>query len=72
MKNLNKLHEIVWQQVDNLCGEGYEVIEIAAVLSTAGLSLYRSALNETDYNNMVDNISDLRGKVIKITPPSIN
>ena len=48
--------------VDNLCGE-YGAMEVAAILMTQALTIYKSAMSEQDYNNMVDSISASRDKV---------
>jgi hypothetical protein len=52
---------------DEMAGE-YGVLEIAAIMMTQALSLYRSSLDEEDYNSMVDNISASRNKVHKFEP----
>ena len=43
-------------------------IEIAAILVAQALSIYKTVLEEDEYNNMVDSISDSRDKIIKLTP----
>ena len=48
--------------VDNLSGE-YGAMEVAAIMMTQALSIYKSALSDEDYNKMVDNISGSRNKV---------
>lgn len=54
--------------VDNLCGE-YGAMEVAAILMTQALTIYKSALSEQDYNNMVDSISNSRDKVKTFDKP---
>jgi hypothetical protein len=44
-------------------------IEIAAILMTHALTLYKTVLSEEGYNNIVDRISDLRGDVKIINAP---
>jgi 5-bromo-4-chloroindolyl phosphate hydrolysis protein len=48
--------------VDSLCGE-YGAMEVAAIMMTQALTIYKSALSDEDYNNMVDSISNSRNKV---------
>jgi two-component SAPR family response regulator len=54
--------------VDNLCGE-YGTMEVAAIMMTQALTIYKSAMSEQDYNNMVDNISASRDKVKTFSKP---
>ena len=48
--------------------EQYGAMEVAAIMMTQSLSIYRTSLDEIDYNNMVDNISSSRNKVKKFIP----
>jgi hypothetical protein len=48
--------------------ELYDPMEVAAIMMAQALSLYKTGLDEIDYNKMVDNISASRSKVIKFTP----
>lgn len=72
MNDLDLLHNKIWQLIDDLAGDGYSILEIAAVMTTSSLTLYRSSLNETEYNMMIDQISDMRDKAHVIQPPVIN
>ena len=54
--------------VDDLCGE-YGAMEVAAIMMTQALTIYKSAMSEQDYNNMVDNISASRDKVKTFSKP---
>ena len=38
-------------------------LEIAAIMMTQALSIYRTSMSENEYNKMVDAISDNRDKV---------
>jgi len=65
-----KLQELYNKQLmfaDEMALE-YDALEIAAIMMTQALSLYRSALNEKDYNSMVDTISSSRNQVHKFEP----
>jgi hypothetical protein len=43
-------------------------IAIAAILVAQALSIYKTVLEEDEYNSIVDSISDKRDKVTKLTP----
>jgi hypothetical protein len=61
----DQLHELYSKNlafVDDLCGE-YGAMEVAAIMMTQALTIYKSAMSEEDYNNMVDSISESRNKV---------
>lgn len=47
---------------DTAAGE-YGALEVAAIMLAQSLSIYKSALSETEYHMMVDNISNSRDKV---------
>jgi hypothetical protein len=44
--------------------EEYDPLEVAAIMIVQGLGIYRTMLDEDDYDKMVDNISNLR-KIVK-------
>ena len=43
--------------------EEYDAIEIAAIMATQALSLYRTCMSEEDYQRMVKSIYDQRNEV---------
>ena len=43
-------------------------MEVAAIMMAQSLSIYKTSLDEIDYNKMVDSISASRSKVHKFTP----
>lgn len=43
--------------------EEYSAIEVAAIMATQALSLYRSCMSEEDYQRMVKSIYDQRNEV---------
>lgn len=43
--------------------EEHSPLEVAAIMMTQALSIYRSALSDEEYNAMVDTISDSRSLV---------
>ena len=59
---LQELYSRNLEFVNELAGE-YGAMEVAAIMMTQALSIYKSALSTEEYNNMVDNISDSRNQV---------
>ena len=59
----NEFLEYTSQQV-----EEYGAMEVAGIMLAQAMSIYRTALDEIDYNKMVDSISASRSKVQKFTP----
>jgi hypothetical protein len=53
-----------------MCVE-HSAMEVAAIMMTQALSLYRSSLNEDEYNNMVDMISASRTQIKTFDKPVI-
>ena len=47
-------------------------LEVAAVLATTALSIYKTTLSDEDFNNMVDAISDNRMNIMSfsVAPPN--
>jgi hypothetical protein len=43
--------------------EEYDALAIAGIMTAQALSIYRTVMSETEYNQMVDNISDSRDLV---------
>lgn len=43
--------------------ESHKPLEIAAILATQSLSIYRTILSDEDYQKIVDNISNMRDRV---------
>ena len=48
--------------------EQHGAMAVAAIMMTQALSIYRTALDELDYHNMVDTISKNRDQIKKLTP----
>ena len=46
----------------------YGGLEVAAIMIAQALSIYKTSLEEIDYNKMVDSISANRSQVHKFTP----
>jgi hypothetical protein len=50
-------------QFTNIMLEEYDATEVAAIMITQALSLYRSCMNEEDYQRMVKSIYENRNNV---------
>jgi hypothetical protein len=64
---LEELYEDMLAHTAHMMGE-YGGLEVAAVMMAQALSIYKTALSEMEYNQMVDNISANRTKVKTFTP----
>jgi hypothetical protein len=51
--------------------EEYDSLEIAGVMTAQALSIYRTAMTEVEYNQMVDSISDSRDLVYTFQGPDL-
>lgn len=51
--------------------EKYDALAIAGVMTAQALSIYRTAMSESEYNQMVDSISDSRDLVQTFDGPYI-
>jgi|DEB0MinimDraft_10_1074344.scaffolds.fasta_scaffold41170_3 hypothetical protein len=56
---------------NNLLEEKVDAMMVAAVMSTIGMSLYRTSLSEEDYNKMVKTMFDLRVEVKTFNPSEV-
>jgi hypothetical protein len=65
--NLHELYNSYLEFTSEMV-EQYGAMEVAAIMMTQALSIYRTSLDEIEYNNMVDNISSSRDKVKKFIP----
>ena len=67
---LQRLYDTYLEFTDHMCIEN-SPMEVAAIMMTQALSLYRSSLNEDEYNNMVDMMSASRTQVKTFDKPVI-
>lgn len=65
---LDDLYHAYWEVHNQKIGE-YSPLEVAAILMTQSLTIYKTVLSEEDYNKMVDDISRMRGQVKEIPNP---
>jgi len=67
---LQRLYNQYLEFTDHMAIE-YGAMEVAAIMMTQALSLYRSSLNEDEYNKMVDMISMSRTQIKTFDKPVI-
>ncbi len=65
--DLEKLYQDYWVFHSKQLIE-HTPLELAAVLLAQSLSIYKTVLDENEYNKMIDNISIMRDDVKKLTP----
>jgi len=67
---LQRLYNNYLEFTDHMCVDN-SPMEVAAIMMTQALSLYRSSLNEDEYNHMVDMISASRTQIKTFDKPVI-
>ena len=65
---LENLYQDYWAFHARMIDNDHSPISIAAILVAQALSIYKTVLEEDEYEHMVDSISDSRDKVTKLTP----
>lgn len=65
--NIEDLYQEYWM-IHSQKLDCHDPLEVAAVLLAQAMSIYRTVLNEEDYNNMVDSIDRMRNDVKILTP----
>ena len=68
MDKLLNLRIQVAMDMERYVEDGFDPLEIAAILVTQGLMIYRQVLDDDEYDIMVGDIYDSRGMVRKIIP----
>jgi hypothetical protein len=69
--NIQEIYDRYMKFTDDMVGEYQSVLEIAAVMMAQALSIYKTTMDEEDFNRMVDNISSARDKVQKFERPNL-
>jgi hypothetical protein len=67
---LQQLYDNFLEFTDHMVGI-HGPLEVAAIMMTQALSIYKSAMSEEDYNKMVDMISASRTQVKTFNKPVI-
>jgi hypothetical protein len=64
---LEQLYQKYWDLHSQLLAQGASPIEIAGVLTAQAMVIYKTILSPEEFDLIVDNISDSRDKVKKLT-----
>ncbi len=64
---LENLYQDYWTFHATMIDKDHSPLAIAAILMTQALSIYKTVLEEDEYNSIVDSISDKRDRVTKLT-----
>lgn len=64
---LDKLYQEYWM-IHGQKLNAYDPLEVAAVLMAQAMTIYKTVLDDRDYNKMVDDISTMRDRVKILTP----
>ena len=64
---LDDLYQEYWM-IHSQKFDQHSPLEVAAVLLAQAMTIYRTVLDEEDYNNMVDSIDKMRDDVKILTP----
>jgi hypothetical protein len=65
---LEKLYNNFLEFTDHMVCQ-YDHMAVAGVMMAQALSIYRTGMNEEDYNKMVDSISSMRNQIKKFEKP---
>jgi len=68
MEKLLNLRMQVAMDVERYVEDGFDPLELAAILVTQGLQIYRQVLDDEEYDIMVKDIHDSRNMVKRIIP----
>lgn len=60
---INELYQDYWAIHAQMIDKGHSPLEIAAILVAQSMSIYKTVLDISEYDKMVDSISDLRYNV---------
>jgi hypothetical protein len=69
-QKLQRLYDQYMEFTDHMSVE-YGAMEVAAIMMTQALSIYRSGMSEEEYNQMVDMISASRTQIKTFNKPVI-
>jgi hypothetical protein len=63
---LTDVHDAVLEMIAELLQEGADPFAVAGVMSNIAFSMYKTTLSESDFNLMMDFISQNREKVLRM------
>ena len=70
MSDLASLSAKVSQNISDLL-EDHKPMEVAAIMTTQALAIYKTILTEDEFNLMVDMISESRDRIFIFEPPNV-
>jgi hypothetical protein len=65
--NIEELYHALLRVTAELVNNGYDAMEISAVMTRVALQIYKTKLSDIDYNKMIDYISQSRGEIEKFS-----
>jgi len=66
--SIGELYQEYWAIHAKMIDKDHNPLEIAAILVTQALAIYKTILDNDEYNNMVDGISGSRDQIQELTP----
>ena len=66
-KDINEAYDILGRVTSTLC-EDYEPLAVAAVLMVMGMRIYKTILDDTEYEQIIKDVIDRQDKVFPFTP----
>ena len=66
-KDINEAYEIIGRVTHTLC-EDYEPLAVAAVLMVMGMRIYKTILDESEYEQIIRDVIARQDKVFPFTP----
>ncbi len=69
---IDDLYQNYWEFHSAMMDRGHSPLEVAAVLVAQSMSIYKTVLDASEYDKMVDSISDMRYNVKEIKPQEGN
>ena len=66
-QKINEAYEIVGRVTHTLC-EDYEPLAVAAVLMVMGMRIYKTILNDDEYQTIVQDVLDRKDVVFPLEP----
>ena len=64
---IEDLYHTLLRVTAELVNNGYDAMEISAVMTRVALQIYKTKLSDEDYNRMIDFISKSRDEIEKFT-----
>lgn len=66
--SISELYQEYWTIHGQMIDKDHNPLEIAAILVSQALAIYKTILDNDEYNQLVDSISASRGQIQELTP----